>query len=181
MRTLDKYVSGPNTARSSTAHIGYLLRTSPDWHYVKWLRDNWKGKLVIKGVMRARDAAPLEQIGVDALWISNHAGRQFDACPASIEVLPEIRAASALPLIFDSGIESGLDILRALALGADFVMLGRAPHFALAALGGKGPAHLCEILQKDLQANMGQLGISRLQDIRKVERRSLSLHNSRTP
>lgn len=175
MRTLDKYVSGPNNARSSTAHIGYLLRTSPNWDYVKWLRENWQGKLVIKGVMRPEDASRLEELGVDALWVSNHAGRQFDASPASIEMLPAIRKACALPLIFDSGAETGLDILRALALGADFVMLGRAPHFALAALGDQGLTHLCDILRKDLEANMGQLGLIKPTEIRKVEMRTLSL------
>ncbi len=113
----------------------------------------------IKGVMRAEDAGPLEAIGVDALWVSNHAGRQFDGAPATIEVLPEIRAATNLPLVFDSGIEGGLDILRALALGADFVMLGRAFHFGLAALGARGPAHVIDILAKDMAANMGQLGV----------------------
>ncbi|MBQ4806284.1 alpha-hydroxy-acid oxidizing protein [Phaeobacter sp. HS012] len=162
MRTLDKYVTGQSGSLSSTAHVGYLLRTSPDWDYVKWLRDHWDGPLIIKGVMRAEDAAPLEAIGADALWVSNHAGRQFDAAPSTIEALPGIRAATRLPLIFDSGIESGLDILRALALGADYVMLGRAFHFALAALGSRGPDHLVDILRKDLDANMGQLGLETL-------------------
>ena len=173
MRTLDKYITENSRGLSSTAHIGYLLRTSPDWDYVQWLRDNWQGNLVIKGVMRAEDAAPLEQIGVDALWVSNHAGRQFDAAPASIEVLPELRAATALPLIFDSGVEGGLDILRALALGADFVMLGRAFHFALAALGPKGLPHLVEILSKDLEANMGQLGLCSLAGVKALQIRNL--------
>jgi L-lactate dehydrogenase (cytochrome) len=159
MRTLDKYTAeATGESRSSTAHIGYLLRTSPDWDYARGLRDHWDGPFVIKGVMRAEDAQPLEKIGVDGLWVSNHAGRQFDGSPAAIEVLPELRTATDLPLIFDSGIEGGLDILRALALGADFVMLGRAFHFALAALGPTGPDHLIEILKKDLEANMGQLG-----------------------
>lgn len=163
MRTLDKYTQGAATgALSSTAHIGYLLRTSPDMTYVQWLRDNWQGPLLIKGVLRAEDAAPLERIGVDALWVSNHAGRQFDGAPAAIEVLAEIRAATRLPLIFDSGIEGGLDILRALALGADFVMLARAFHYALAALGPQGPAHLIDILTRDLTANMGQMGLETL-------------------
>ncbi|UWR40881.1 alpha-hydroxy-acid oxidizing protein [Phaeobacter inhibens] len=162
MRTLDKYVTGQSGSLSSTAHVGYLLRTSPDWDYVKWLRDHWDGPLIIKGVMRAGDAAPLEAIGADALWVSNHAGRQFDAAPSTIEALPGIRAATRLPLIFDSGIESGLDILRALALGADYVMLGRAFHFALATLGSRGPDHLVDILRKDLDANMGQLGLETL-------------------
>lgn len=162
MRTLDKYISGDMGSLSSTAHVGYLLRTSPDWDYVQWLRDHWDGPLVVKGVLCPEDAQRLQQIGVDALWVSNHAGRQFDACPASIEMLPDIHASTALPLIFDSGVESGLDILRALALGASYVMLGRGFHFALAALGAAGPAHLIDILSKDLAANMGQLGLANL-------------------
>jgi L-lactate dehydrogenase (cytochrome) len=175
MRTLDKYTAeATGQSRSSTAHIGYLLRTSPDMDYVRWLRDNWDGPFVIKGVMRAEDAAPLQQIGVDALWVSNHAGRQFDGGPAAIEVLPEIRAATDLPLIFDSGIEGGLDILRALALGADFVMLARGFHYALAALGAGGPDHVVDILKKDLEANMGQLGLGTLQQVRDLPRRILS-------
>ncbi|GHF44291.1 L-lactate dehydrogenase [Seohaeicola zhoushanensis] len=162
MRTLDKYVSGPQANLPPTAHVGYLLRTSPDWEYARWLRDNWEGPFLIKGVLRPEDAEPLERIGADALWISNHAGRQFDGSPATAEALPLVRAATRLPIIFDSGVESGLDILRALALGADFVMLGRAFHFALAALGQIGPAHLIDILKKDMIANMGQLGAADL-------------------
>jgi len=164
MRTLDKYIE-TSANLPPTAHLGYILRTSPDLDYVRWLRDNWDGPLIIKGVLRPGDAEPLEQIGVDALWVSNHAGRQFDAAPASIEVLPVIRAATKLPLVFDSGIESGLDILRALALGADFVMLGRAFHFGLAALGAAGPAHVIDILKQDMAANMGQMGAPNLQSL----------------
>ena len=111
--------------------------------------------------------AKLEQVGADAIWVSNHAGRQFDAAPASIDVLPNIRQATKLPIIFDSGVESGLDILRAIALGADFVMLGRAWHYALGALGPKGPTHLSHILRQDLLANMAQLGIERLSECSK--------------
>lgn len=164
MRTLDKYVT-KQLNLPPTAHIGYLLRTSPDMDYVKWLRDHWDGPFIIKGVMRAEDAEPLERAGIDALWVSNHAGRQFDGAPASIEALPAIRAATGLPLIFDSGVESGLDILRAIASGADFVMLGRAAHFALAALGARGPAHVIDVLKQDLIANMGQIGAPSLTDL----------------
>lgn len=158
MHTLEKYSDDITKSLSPTAHIGYLLRASPDWDYVRWLRDAWEGRFVIKGVMRAEDAPKLETLGVDALWVSNHAGRQFDAAMASIEALPQIRAETKLPLIFDSGVEGGLDILRALALGADFVMMGRAFHFALAALGPHGADHLVDILRQDLIANMGQIG-----------------------
>lgn len=158
MRGLEKYTPKTTTALASTQHAGYLLRTSPDWDYVSWLRDHWKGPLIIKGVLRAEDATALQARGVDALWVSNHAGRQFDAAPASIDALRKIRSVTELPLIFDSGIEGGLDILRAFACGADFVMLGRAYHYALAALGPSGIDHLVDILTQDLTSNMGQLG-----------------------
>ncbi|NOD74725.1 MULTISPECIES: alpha-hydroxy acid oxidase [unclassified Ruegeria] len=164
MRSLEKYIENPGNL-PPTAHIGYLLRTSPDLDYVSWLRDHWDGPLVIKGILRPEDTPSLEQVGVDALWVSNHGGRQFDAAPASIEVLPAIRTATHLPLIFDSGIEGGLDVLRALSLGADFVMLGRAFLYGLAALGARGPAHVIDILQQDLHANMGQMGLANLSQI----------------
>ncbi|MEM5519959.1 alpha-hydroxy acid oxidase [Sulfitobacter sp. AS59] len=165
MRMLDKYKSTSTEGLSSTAHVGYLLRTSPDWDYVKWLRDAWEGPFIIKGVLRPEDATALEAIGADAIWVSNHAGRQFDAAPASIDMLPAIRAATTLPILFDSGVETGLDILRALSLGADFVMMGRAFHYALAALGPQGIDHLIDIYTKDLIANMGQMGSKTLRDL----------------
>lgn len=165
MRLMDGYAEN-KVSLSSTAHIGYLLRTSPDWDYLGALREAWDGPLLIKGVLRPEDATRLEAAGVDAIWVSNHAGRQFDAAPATIEVLPAIRAATRLPVIFDSGIEGGLDVLRALALGADFVMLGRAWHYALGALGAAGPAHLADILARDMAASMGQIGARRLSDLK---------------
>ncbi|MBC7132162.1 MAG: alpha-hydroxy-acid oxidizing protein [Roseovarius sp.] len=165
MRLIDDY-AGNVKGLPSTAHAGYLLRTSPDWSYLRWLREHWQGPFVVKGVTRPEDAARLEAEGVDAVWVSNHAGRQFDAAPATIEVLPDVRAATSLPLILDGGIEGGLDILRAIALGADFVMMARGWHHALGALGARGPAHLVEILTEDLKANMGQLGAARLSDVR---------------
>lgn len=164
MRTLDKYSQGIANL-PPTAHIGYILRTSPTADYVKWLRDHWQGPFIVKGVSRAEDAERLEQLGIDALWVSNHAGRQFDGAPGTAETLPEMRAATRLPLVFDSGVEGGLDVLRALALGADFVMLGRAFHFGLAALGARGPDHVIDVLRKDMEANMGQLGARCLRDL----------------
>ncbi len=164
MKLMDGY-SDIKTALPSTQHIGYLLRTSPDWDYFKALRDAWDGPLIVKGVGRADDAARLTDEGADAIWVSNHAGRQFDAGPATIEILPAIRAATSLPVIFDSGIEGGLDVLRAIACGADFVMLGRAFHYGLAALGEAGPAHVFDILRQDMISNMGQIGARRLADL----------------
>lgn len=165
MKTLDKY-SDFKGQLPSTEHIGYLLRTSPDWDYLKRLREAWTGPLIVKGVTRPDDAARLQDEGVDAIWISNHAGRQFDAALGAIDTLPAVRAATTLPVIFDSGIEGGLDIIRALALGADFVMMGRAWHYALGAAGERGPAHLADMLRKDMEANMGQLGTKTLPELR---------------
>ena len=161
LRTIEKYTSDRG-AMSSTKHIGYLIRTSPDWDYLKWLRDAWEGPMMVKGVLVAEDAARLKAEGVDAVWVSNHAGRQFDAAPAPIEVLAGIREAVGpeYPLVFDGGVSGGLDILRALALGADFVMLGRAFHYGLGALGAAGAAHVVHILREDLESNLGQMGLA---------------------
>jgi L-lactate dehydrogenase (cytochrome) len=157
MRMLDKY-SGDSGSKDPNAHIGYQLRAAPDWDYLQWLRDNWQGPLIVKGGLRAQDAERLERAGVDAIWVSDHGGRQFDGGPCPLQALQQIRPVASLPLIYDSGLETGLDILRAYSLGADFTMLGRAWHYALAALGDKGAQHLAELLQRDLVANLGQLG-----------------------
>ncbi|KQI69452.1 alpha-hydroxy acid dehydrogenase [Loktanella sp. 3ANDIMAR09] len=164
MRLIDSY-SDTTTALPSTAHAGYLLRTSPDWDYLHALRAEWDGPLVVKGVLDAGDVPRLSEAGVDAIWVSNHAGRQFAAAPATADVLPAIRAATDLPIICDSGVEGGLDILRMIALGAEFVMLGRAFHYGLGAIGDAGAAHVIDILKQDIIANMGQLGTRKLSEL----------------
>ena len=166
LQLMDGYLKIAKDA-PSTAHAGYLLRVNPDWDYVAALREMWDGPLVLKGILRPEDATRAAGAGADAVWVSNHAGRQFDGCPASVDVLPAIRAAVPdLPLIADGGVEGGLDILRMIARGADFVMLGRAWHYALAALGASGAAHLDHILRDDLIANLHQLGLSRPSTLR---------------
>jgi len=166
MRFIESY-TGAVSAAASTKHMGYLIRTSPDWAYLRWIRAAWDGPMIVKGVLVPEDAVRLKAEGIDAAWVSNHAGRQFDAAPAPIEVLPGIRDAVGpdYPLIFDSGVAGGLDIMRAMAMGANFVMLGRAFHYGLAAFGAKGAAHVVHILREDLKANLGQLGISGLEGV----------------
>ncbi|SHG61114.1 L-lactate dehydrogenase (cytochrome) [Cognatiyoonia sediminum] len=165
MKLVDDYAE-QKTRLPSNQHLGYLLRTSPNWEYLKAVRDAWDGPMIVKGILDPEDPPNLEKFGVDGIWVSNHAGRQFDAAPATIEQLPAIRAATNLPIVFDSGIESGLDVLRAIALGADFVMLGRAFHYGLGAMGAEGPAHVIDILRKDMISCMGQLGTHRLADLK---------------
>jgi L-lactate dehydrogenase (cytochrome) len=138
-----------------------MIRGAPDMPYLAALREEWDGPLVIKGVLDPADAPRLEAAGVDALWVSNHGGRQFDAAPASLAVLPEVRAATSLPLIWDGGVRSGTDVLKAIALGADFVMTGRAVHHGLAAFAGAGVRHVFHILREGMAAAQGPMGIAR--------------------
>jgi L-lactate dehydrogenase (cytochrome) len=167
MRFVESYADTKisNMSLPSNAHVGYLLRTSPSWDYLAELRKEWEGPIIIKGVQNPDDAARIQDEGADAIWISNHAGRQFDAAPATAEVVAGIRAATTLPIIADSGVESGLDVLRMLALGADFVMLGRAFHYGLGAYGADGSAHVIDIIQKDMVSCMHQLGQSTIEDL----------------
>ena len=167
LRLAESYVDDKHS-RSSMAHAGHVIRGNPDWDTLKALRDEWQDDLIIKGVMDPDAAVRLRDFGADAIWISNHGGRQFEAAPGAISQVAPIRAALGpdVPIIFDSGVESGLDVMRALALGADFVMLGRAWHYAVAALGDKGPAHLDHILTDGMTLNMAQIGAHALADLK---------------
>ncbi len=140
------------------------------WSYLKELRDEWHGPLIVKGVTHPKDANHCVNIGVDGLIVSNHGGRQFDGVPAAIELLPGIvkEVGDQTKIMFDSGVRSGLDILKAIHLGADFVFLGRAFMYGLCALGDKGGNHVYNILKEDILMNMHQLGISNLGELRKI-------------
>jgi L-lactate dehydrogenase (cytochrome) len=154
------------TGFSSVAHAGHIIRGQPAWSDVDEIRAEWEGAFVVKGVQKAEDARRLVAAGVDAIWLSNHTGRQFDAGPASLLALPQMREALPdTPLIYDSGVTGGVDILRALALGADFVMLGRAFHYAVGALAERGPPHLIHILTDDMRLAMGNIGARSLADL----------------
>ena len=162
MRFFDDYIS--HRGRQSFTHAGALIRGIPDWQYLHKLREEWDGHLIVKGVLRPEDASKMVAAGADCIWVSNHSGRQFEAGPAVIDQLPLIREAVGpdIPLIYDSGVNWGLDIMRALAKGADFVMVGRAFQYAVAAFGARGIDHVIHILRSDLTANMSQLGVEEL-------------------
>ncbi|MDO8534969.1 MAG: alpha-hydroxy acid oxidase [Xanthobacteraceae bacterium] len=131
-----------------------------DWNNLKQLRERWRRKLVVKGLLTAEDALRARDLGCDGVVVSNHGGRQLASLPATIDVLPEIRAAvgPSFPLILDSGIRSGEHIVKALAAGADFVLIGRAMMYAVAALGRAGPKVAIELLTAEMMNCLGQIG-----------------------
>ena len=148
-------------------------RGATDWNTLKRIRDAWKGKLVIKGVMNSEDALKIKEAGADAIQVSNHGGRQLDSATASINALPLIRKALGdnFPILFDSGIRSGSDILRALALGADFVMFGRPLMYAIGADGAKGLRRIINLIKEELSTNLGLVGLT---DINEVDKKIIA-------
>lgn len=145
--------------RVMTGHVGA--------DRVRRIRDAWKGKLLIKGVLDVSEAQAYLTLGADGLIVSNHGGRQLDAAPTAISVLPTIRRklGSDVLIMADGGIRSGLDIARMLALGADFVLIGRPFVFASAAMGAAGGDHLMTILKAELSSTMAQLGCRTIGDL----------------
>jgi isopentenyl diphosphate isomerase/L-lactate dehydrogenase-like FMN-dependent dehydrogenase len=137
------------------------------WQYIDDMRKMIKGKLVIKGILDPQDARLAIEHGADAIIVSNHGGRSMDYGPSTLEVLPEIVAAvnGRIPIIFDSGIRRGADIFKALALGANAVMLGRTTRWGLAAFGTAGAQRLIEMLQQELVQVAAACGCAKLSDI----------------
>ncbi len=142
-------------------------RGSTDWDTLKRVRDKWKGKLIIKGVMSPDDANQIKEAGADAIQVSNHGGRQLDSATAAINMLPLIRKSvgNDFPLIFDSGIRSGSDIVRALAFGADYAMIGRPVMYAMGADGRKGLRRIVEIIKEEASTTLGLVGLNDINDV----------------
>ena len=142
-------------------------REGADWDFLDRLRELWKGRLVVKGVMSVPDALRIQASGVDAIYVSNHGGRQLDSVPPSIDLLPRIRAAVGpdYPLILDSGVRSGEDVVKALALGADFVMLGRPLLYALGAEADRGLYSLIRVFTEEIDLAMTQLGLGSIAEL----------------
>ena len=142
-------------------------RGSTDWNTLKRVRDKWKGKLIVKGVMSPDDAIKIKEAGADAIQVSNHGGRQLDSATAAINMLPLIRKSvgSNFPLIFDSGIRSGSDIVRALAFGANYTMIGRPVMYAMGADGKKGLRRIVEIIKEEVSTTLGLVGLNDINDV----------------
>jgi L-lactate dehydrogenase (cytochrome) len=169
LRTVERYFPG-----ASMNEIGRLLDQMKlgmtGMEAIERIRKRWQKPLIIKGIMDVEDAYACISAGADAIVVSNHGARQFDAVPAAIDVLPDIAAAvgGKIPVLFDSGVRTGLDILRALALGADFVLIGRPFIYGTCAHGEAGAALVATILKDDLVNNMIQTGAQQIAQLREL-------------
>src|SRR5689334_13880633 len=141
--------------------------TTLNWKDIDWIRSIWPGKLILKGILDVEDAELAAKTGAQAIVVSNHGGRQLDGAPSSIEVLPEIADAvgSQMEIMFDGGIRTGMDVMRALALGAKSCMIGRAYAYGLGAAGQEGVAKALDILGKELTTTMGLCGVNKISEV----------------
>jgi len=140
---------------------------SVSWKDVEWVKQQWNGPLVIKGILDPDDARAVIDSGADGLVVSNHGGRQLDGVVSSARALPRVADAVAgrVPVLADGGVRSGLDVVRMLALGADFVLLGRAWAYALAARGQAGVAHALKLIDAEMRVAMALTGCTTISDI----------------
>jgi len=157
-------------APSGTASNGFIreeTRGKVDWKFLQQLRERWMGKLVVKGVLAPQDAVRIKEAGADAIYVSNHGGRQLDSAPPAVSRLPLIREAlgNDYPLLFDSGIRNGESVVKALAMGADFVMLGRPFLFASGAYRERGVMRLVEMLTDEVSLTLAQLGCKSVEEL----------------
>jgi (S)-mandelate dehydrogenase len=156
---------------ANATEVAHFFRTqSPSiqtWRELDGFRREWPGKLVVKGIMRPSDAVRCAELGVDGVVISNHGGKALDRAPASIEILPHIKAAvgDRLTVMLDSGIRRGSDIIVARCLGADFVFLGRATLYGVAAAGRAGASRALDILREEIDINLGLIGCPRFDEL----------------
>lgn len=151
--------------RESTKYIEERMGLHITKERFEGIREMWPHKLLVKGVLHPEEAKSYIDLGADGLIVSNHGGRQLDAAPTAVEVLPNVRAAVGpdVPIIGDGGIRTGLDIARMLALGADFVIMGRPFLYAVGALDRQGGDHVMNIFKAELQACMAQIGCASIE------------------
>ena len=144
----------------------FSKRDHLNWEHLALIRQRWKGRLLVKGVMSVEDARLSKVHGADGIIVSNHGGRQLDHTVSPLRVLPAIvDVAGGMPVLLDSGVRRGTDVLKALALGASFVFVGRPFNYAASIAGEEGVRHAYEILQGEVQRGMGQLGVNRVSEV----------------
>jgi L-lactate dehydrogenase (cytochrome) len=154
------HVDGISDASSLGAWTAEQFDLSLDWNKIAKLKEMWGGKVILKGILDAEDAKMAVKVGADAIVVSNHGGRQLDGALSSIRMLPQIMDAvgGEVEVILDSGIRSGQDVLKSLAMGASGTMIGRAFVYGLGAMGQKGVTTALEVIHKELDTTMALCG-----------------------
>ncbi|MGP4734282.1 MULTISPECIES: L-lactate dehydrogenase [unclassified Psychrobacter] len=154
---------------------------SATWKDIAWLRNNWSGNIIIKGIMDADDAKAAVDAGADSIIVSNHGGRQLDGVSSTIDKLPSIAnsVGQQTKVLLDGGIHNGVDVVKAIALGADSVLIGRSWVYAMAAQGEAGVNKLLALYQQEIAATMGLMGVSRIEALNSdvIERFNQPLNN----
>ncbi len=161
------YLGKPTKLEDYIAWLGENFDPAIAWADLHWLRDFWKGKIIIKGILDPEDAREAVAFGADGLIVSNHGGRQLDGVLSTARALPRIVEAvgGKMKILADGGVRSGLDVVRMLALGADAVLLGRAYIYAMACGGEAGIAKLLEIIGKEMRVAMALTGVTKISEI----------------
>ncbi|WAC47648.1 FMN-dependent L-lactate dehydrogenase LldD [Asticcacaulis sp. SL142] len=164
---ISKYMGKPTGLADYIGWLGNNFDPSISWSDLEWIRDFWKGPMIIKGILDPEDAKDAVKFGADGIVVSNHGGRQLDGVLSSARALPAIADAvkGGLTILADSGIRTGLDVVRMIALGADGVLLGRAFIYALAAAGGAGVTNLLDLFEKEMRVAMVLTGAKSIADI----------------
>ena len=164
---ISAYRGSPTGLQDYMGYLGANFDPSISWKDLEWIRAFWKGPMVIKGILDPEDAKDAVRFGADGIIVSNHGGRQLDGVLSSARALPAIADAvkGQIKILADSGIRNGLDVVRAIALGADCAMIGRSYIYALAAAGEAGVKHLLELLEKEMRVAMTLTSVAKVADI----------------
>ena len=164
---ISKYLGKATGLQDYIGWLGKNIDPSIGWSELEWIRDFWKGPLILKGILDPDDARDAVRFGANGIVVSNHGGRQLDGALSTVKALPPIADAvgNDLEVFVDSGVRSGLDVVRMLALGAKGVLLGRAAAYALAAAGGAGVENMLDIFAKDMRVAMTLTGVNSIAQI----------------
>jgi L-lactate dehydrogenase (cytochrome) len=157
---LENAVPGARSPAAFKDWVDAQFDPSVTWDDVAWVRENWSGRLVVKGVLDADDARRAVEVGVDGVVVSNHGGRQLDSVPSTVRALPDVVDAvgGEIEVLVDGGVRTGLDVVKMVALGASAVLVGRAWAWAVAARGEAGVRHVLDVLKADIDVALGLTG-----------------------
>jgi L-lactate dehydrogenase (cytochrome) len=176
---LEKAVPDAQSPAAFRDWVDSQFDPSVTWDDIAWVRENWNGRLVVKGVLDPEDARRAVEAGVDGLVVSNHGGRQLDSVPSTARALPEVVDAvgDEVEVLADGGVRTGLDVVKMVALGARAVLVGRAWAWAVAARGQEGVRHVLDVMKADIDTALGLTGQNAIAD---VDRSALYRHGERT-